>query len=237
MSIKKYIADKLKEKFEGVEDDVISRVSVAAAKNCKDEDEADSYIEKLTIHALYKSYTDSRVTDSANKAIKTYESKYGLKDGAKVKKSIEDDDEDDDDDEDEPKPKNKKHKGGDEMPAWAKALNDKLDRLENSKTTENRKSRLTEALKDVNEKSRASFMQNFSRMSFKDDEDFDNWLDTDVKTFANEAIKQQKINESHVGAPKAGRTDNTKEISPILKARIEAAEKETDEPSALRGLN
>lgn len=228
MSIKKYIADKLKEKFEDVEDEVISRVSVAAAKTVKTEDEADAWIEKQTVHTLYKSYADSRVTDAANKSVKTYEEKYGLKDGKKVKK---------DDDDDEGGEGKNKRTDGDDMPAWAKALTEEVKALRSDKTKNTRRSSLAEALKDVKDENKADFLKLYDRMSFKDDEDFNNWLENDVKEFAEKAIKQQKVDEGRVSAPKAGRTDNTKEISPILKARIEAAEKETDEPSALRGLN
>lgn len=229
MSVKKYIADKLTEKFEGVDEEVISRVSVAAAKNCKTEEDADAWIEKQTVHTLYKSYTDSRVTDAANKSVKTYEAKYGLKDGKKVKKEPEDDDDDDDDDEGKGKKK-------DDMPAWAKSMFERLDALQQDKTKNTRRNSLTEALKDVKEENKANFLKAYERMSFKDDDDFNDWLENDVKSFAEEAIKKQKVDESHVSAPKAGRTDNTKEINPILKARIEANEKQAPQTSVLRGL-
>lgn len=228
MSVKKYIADKLKEKFEDVEDEVISRVSVAAAKTVKTEDEADAWIEKQTVHTLYKSYADSRVTDAANKSVKTYEEKYGLKDGKKVKK---------DDDDDEGGEGKNKHTDGDDMPAWAKALTEEVKALRSDKTKNTRRSSLAEALKDVKDENKADFLKLYDRMSFKDDEDFNNWLENDVKEFAEKAIKQQKVDEGRVSAPKAGRTDNSKEINPILKARIEAAEKEAPTATdALRGL-
>lgn len=227
MSVKKYIADKLKEKFEDVEDEVISRVSVAAAKTVKTEDEADAWIEKQTVHTLYKSYADSRVTDAANKSVKTYEEKYGLKDGKKVKK--------DDDDGEGGEGKNKRT-DGDDMPAWAKALTEEVKALRSDKTKNTRRSSLAEALKDVKDENKADFLKLYDRMSFKDDEDFNNWLENDVKEFAEKAIKQQKVDEGRVSAPKAGRTDNSKEINPILKARIEANEKQAPQTSVLRGL-
>lgn len=228
MSVKKYIADKLKEKFEDVEDEVISRVSVAAAKTVKTEDEADAWIEKQTVHTLYKSYADSRVTDAANKSVKTYEEKYGLKDGKKVKK---------DDDEDEGGEGKNKRTDGDDIPAWAKSMFERLDALQQDKTKNTRRNSLAEALKDVKDENKADFLKLYDRMSFKDDEDFNNWLENDVKEFAEKAIKQQKVDEGRVSAPKSGRTDNSKEINPILKARIKAAEKEAPTATdALRGL-
>lgn len=228
MSVKKYIADKLKEKFEDVEDEVISRVSVAAAKTVKTEDEADAWIEKQTVHTLYKSYADSRVTDAANKSVKTYEEKYGLKDGKKVKK---------DDDEDEGGEGKNKRTDGDDIPAWAKSMFERLDALQQDKTKNTRRNSLAEALKDVKDENKADFLKLYDRMSFKDDEDFNNWIENDVKEFAEKAIKQQKVDEGRVSAPKSGRTDNSKEINPILKARIKAAEKEAPTATdALRGL-
>lgn len=227
MSVKKYIADKLKEKFEDVEDEVISRVSVAAAKTVKTEDEADAWIEKQTVHTLYKSYADSRVTDAANKSVKTYEEKYGLKDGKKVKK---------DDDDDEGGEGKNKRTDGDDMPAWAKALTEEVKALRSDKTKNTRRSSLAEALKDVKDESKADFLKLYDRMSFKDDEDFNNWLENDVKEFVEKAIKQQKVDEGRVSPPKSGRTDNSKEVNPILKARIEANEKQAPQTSVLRGL-
>lgn len=228
MSVKKYIADKLKEKFEDVEDEVISRVSVAAAKTVKTEDEADAWIEKQTVHTLYKSYADSRVTDAANKSVKTYEEKYGLKDGKKVKK---------DDDEDEGGEGKNKRTDGDDIPAWAKSMFERLDALQQDKTKNTRRNSLAEALKDVKDENKADFLKAYERMSFKDDDDFNDWLENDVKSFAEKAIKQQKVDEGRVSAPKSGRTDNSKEINPILQARIKAAEKEAPTATdALRGL-
>lgn len=97
------------------------------------------------------------------------------------------------------------------MPAWAKQLieqnkvyADKLTALESGKTLETRKSQLEAKLKDAPEKVKTSYMKQFERMSFKDDEDFTGYL-ADVETQATELA--QEISNSGLkgfGKPKQG---------------------------------
>lgn len=79
-----------------------------------------------------------------------------------------------------------------EQPAWAKAILDKVEKLESGigkyeqdKVGATRLASFTEKIKDLPEYLKASKLNDFNRMSFKDDADFDTYItavETDVKT-------------------------------------------------------
>ena len=98
MSLKKDALEALKTKFEGIDEKVLSRIAKNIAKTAKDEDEVMALVEELTLQGVIDAYTDSRVTEGSEKAVKTYEEKHGLKDGKVVKQTKNEDDDDDNDD-------------------------------------------------------------------------------------------------------------------------------------------
>ena len=82
--MKKIILEKLKAKFEGVSDSILDRIAEKLAKTVKNEEEATTAVEGVTLQQLFDSYGDSRATEAQRTAVSNYEKKYGLKDGAKV---------------------------------------------------------------------------------------------------------------------------------------------------------
>lgn len=246
MSIKKVALDALKTKFEGVDEKVLTRIAAKIAKTAKTEDDATSEVEDMTLQSVIDSYTDSRVTDAQAKAVQTYEEKHGLKDGKP--KEVGDDADDDDNEGGEG---NGKGKGGaDETPAYVKALmksvealTQEVSTLKAGKTADARKAQLNETLKDVDERTRKMYERNFARMQFKDDADFDSWIDevtSDIEESGNgggSSQQQQQQQSSAQGKPKggAGSTNNTisAEVQSRIDARKAAAETQT---SAIKGL-
>jgi hypothetical protein len=81
MSLKRFILDSLKTKFAGIDEKVLDRIAAKAAKTVNSEEEAKTYVEDTTLQQVIDSYTDSRVTEAQDSAIKSYEKKYGLSDG------------------------------------------------------------------------------------------------------------------------------------------------------------
>ena len=148
-----------------------------------------------------------------------------------------DDDDDDDDQDTEPegnkgrkKPSSKKSKKGEDSQddendsdiakAIAKALapfgesiktlNGKIEELQKGKTTDSRRARLEELVKDTGKFGERA-IKAFSRMSFKTDEDFEDYLDEVEEDL--EAENQERINKGleKLGKPvaaKPGRTGN-----------------------------
>lgn len=256
MNLRRLILDGLKKKFEGLDEKVLNRIARIKSKDFKTEEEANKYLEDVTIQEVIDSYTDSRVTES----IGTYEKKYGLKDGKKVDEEEEEEEtkknpkdtkvekgkENKDGEEEEggkSKEKSEK-KNDDEIPAWAKQLmdgqtrlNDRLDKMEKGKTADARKARFNEVIKNAPDKFRERAEKRYNRITFKDDDDFDDYLD-DLEEEVAEASKSQ--DKSGVVTPPKGGTSgkgagSDYKPSPAMQARIDA-NKQMTRQSVLKGL-
>jgi hypothetical protein len=88
-------------------------------------------------------------------------------------------------------------KPGDDTPAWAKALieqnkamADRLAAIESGKIADSRKAQLEAKLKDANPKFRERVLKDFSRMTFKDEEEFGAYL-TETEADAAEFLQQE----------------------------------------------
>lgn len=229
MNIRKFILDALRKKFEGVDEKVLNRIARNAAKTVKSEDEATQFVEDYTIQQVIDSYSDSRVTES----ISSYEKKHGLKDGKPVDADDNTDDADkdkkDNTDKDQKDDKDDKDgKGKDDVPAWAKALidgqtrlNERLDGIEKGKQADARKSKFLEAIKDAPDKFRERAEKAYNRCTFKDDEDFNSYLE-ELTEEAEEAKGEAETKGAIVTPPKGGNKGG-KDYKPsaAMQARIE----------------
>lgn len=251
MNLRKFILDALRKKFEGVDEKVLNRIARNAAKTVKSEEEATQFVEDYTIQQVIDSYTDSRVTES----ISSYEKKHGLKDGKPATTDDDPDDvegnkdpdkdkkgkkEDDDPDEDG---KDKGKKGNDDMPSWARALiegqtrlNERLDGIEKGKAADARKSKFMETIKDAPEKFRKRAEKKFARYTFKDDEDFEEYLE-ELAEEVEEASTTEQSKGGIVTPPKGGSKGGGKDYQPsaAMKARAERNKAEVT-TSAIQGL-
>lgn len=239
MNVRKIILDALKEKFSGVDEKVLNRIARNGVKTVKDEDEAKAFVEDLTIMDVIDSYTDSRVTES----IATYEKKNGLKDGKPMNGDGKTDEPKDDEPKDEPKQKTDDGKGkDDDVPAWAKALidgqtklNERLDNFEKGKAEDARKSRFFDTIKDAPEKFRERAEKAFGRYSFKDDEDFESYLE-ELAEDVTEAKNAAETQGATVTPPKGGsKGGNDYKPSPAMQARAERNKAEVTQ-SVIQGL-
>lgn len=132
-----------------------------------------------------------------------------------------DDDDDDDDDSQKPSASKKSQKKGkkakttndddDDTPAWAKslidsnkALRERLERIEGASTADKRQSQLEKLLKDTGSFGKRT-MNAFKRMKFKDDEEFEEFLE-EVQSDLEE-LNQERAND---GLSKLGSVPNTK---------------------------
>ena len=252
MNIRKFILDALRKKFEGVDEKVLNRIARNAAKTVKSEDEATQFVEDYTIQQVIDSYSDSRVTES----ISSYEKKHGLKDGKPVdadgdtddadkdKKDDTDKDQKDDKDDKDGKGKGKKdNKEGDDMPSWARALidgqkrlNERLDGIEKGKQADVRKSKFLEAIKDAPEKFRERAEKKFARYTFKDDEDFEAYLE-ELAEEVEEVSATEETKGAVVNPPKGGNKGGSGNYQPsaAMKARAERNKAEVT-TSVIQGL-
>lgn len=209
--MKKTIIDLLKTKFEGVDESILSRIAeTKAAKAVKTEEEANAYVEGITLSHLLNSYGDIRSTEAQRTAVANYEKKYGIKDGKKV--STEDDlntlgTGDDDDD----------------TPAWAKklmednaALRKRLDTYDNEKRTTARR----ETLNAIIGRLPSSQRRGYERMAIDTltDEDFTATMEA-ITTEVDDILKEANTAGLTFGAPRTKSQDTSKEAS---KAEVDA---------------
>lgn len=145
--MKKKILEALKTKFEGVSEAILDRIAVKLAKTVSTEDQVATAVEGVTLQQIIESYGDSRATEAQQTAVRNYEAKYNLKDGKPEKI-----------DGGEPnKGKATETSGAEDTPAWVKALTDRLDRLEASRTAENRKQQLGKVIDRLPENLRKAY--------------------------------------------------------------------------------
>lgn len=248
MSIKRFILDSLKTKFTGIDEKVLSRIAATAVKTVKNEEEGKTYVEELTLQQVIDSYSDSRATDAQEKAVKSYEEKFGLKDGKKADSTEEPGGEGGEVGKgeganDENGKKGGEGEGGEKVPAWAKSLiqsnnslREELSALKAGKVADTRKSTLDALLKDVPEKVRNNYTRNFNRMQFKDDADFNEWIE-EISPEIEEATESQSASEGVVSRPKGGaKAGEDTKVNPYVQARVDARKAETATP-AIIGLS
>jgi hypothetical protein len=227
--MKKELLDALKAKFVGVSDAILGRIADRLAKTASSDEDVANLVEGVTFQQVLESYGDSRATEAQQSAVTNYEKKHGLKDGKRVE---------------EPKKEEPKKEEGDDLAsqiaaavaAAMKPLNDELAAMKSEKTAVSRKERLAGILGKAPEKVRERYEKDFGRMSFKDDEDFNSWVDEitpDVEAITNDFASKGGV----VTRPKGGSGGSaTGADNPHLKARIQEKAAEVATSAIVGGL-
>lgn len=216
--MRKEILDALKAKFSGVSDNVLGRIADKLSKTATTQEQVKTAVEGMTIQQVIESYGDSRATEASNtareNAVKDYESRYGLKDGAKVT---------------DPNQAGgaaasaaaatgaSSTAGGEEAPAWAKAFMERLDKLEASKTTETRKQQLNAIIGKLPETMRKAYER--LPLDKYSDEEFSAMLG-EVTTEVEGIVDETKAKGGVFGKPSAAGGQPSTELSDAQRAAI-----------------
>lgn len=186
----------LKAKFEGVSENVLSRIATKLAKTANNSEQAQSAVEAYTLQQMLESYADSRATEATQTAVHNYETKYGLKDGAKVEKTGE-----------QEAHLTKENEGGESVPEWAKQLQeankkllDRITQMETERTTSSRKKQLDAVIGKLPE----AFRKGYERLSVDGitEEQFTSLL-TEVTTEVDGIVKAANERGAVFGKPTA----------------------------------
>lgn len=121
----KTILEQLKEKFEGVSEAVLKPTATKLAKTIDDESALTDEIAGVTIQGIIDSYTDSRVTNGVNTALRRERAKAPTTTPTEEEPTDEADSK-----EQTSKDSHSNRAGADEAPAWAKAFLTRLGALE-----------------------------------------------------------------------------------------------------------
>lgn len=226
--MKKKIIEALTTKFEGVEANILDRVAEKLSKTVKSEDEIQTAVDGVTFQSMLESYADSRTNEAVATAVANYEKKYNLKDGKPTQV------------EPSPKPTTEPTKQTEEIPPYIKAIMEQNKRLEeqisainSERQTTSRKKTLQGVLKDAPQKLRERYEKDFNRLNFKDDDDFQTWIE-EVTPEVQSLTEDFNRRTPAITPPKSGRTVNTKPTNPYLTEKLQEETKSAT--SAIKGL-
>lgn len=194
--MKKQILEALKAKFEGVSDAVLGRIADKLAKTITSEEQIATAVEGVTLQQVIDGYADSRATEAQQSAVRNYETKYGLKDGAKVEGGA---------------PTNEPNKGGeDKVPAWAqaiidsnKSLNERLNKMDSERTTATRKQQLSKIIEKLPESLRKAYER--TPVDAMTDEEFAT-LQEEISAEVTTIVSESKSRGAVFGRPVNGST-------------------------------
>lgn len=244
MEFEQLILAALQTKFTGVDAKILGRIAKKYAKTATGTTEADAktIVDGITFQQVLESHADYRATEAQKTAVANYESKHNLRDGKPIEQPQQQNTQPQTSQQ-EQNGQTAGQQGGqpeEKVPAWAqqmmadnKALREELQSYKTERTQNSRLERFREAIKGAPEKVKARYEKDFARLTFKDDADFDSYLEEiapDITAMAALAPR----NGAAVGAPFGSQGSNTA-ASDLVKARFEAAAK-ADVAPAIAGL-
>lgn len=211
----KLILEQLKGKFEGVSEAVLKPTATKLAKTIDDESALTDEIAGVTIQGIIDSYTDSRVTNGVNTALRRERAKAPTTTPTEEEPT-------DEADSKEQTSKDSNRAGADEAPAWAKTLLTRLGALE-ADATKARGAKRAEELRGLAKDLPASVASLFETRS-----DLGDLSEEDYNALREQTQKQVTEISQDFAKPTFGtplhRADTPK-VSPEVQAGAEALAK------------
>ena len=212
---KEEIIAALQAKFGGIPSDTISGIAEKLAKTADPSaTDANTLIEGITFADIVKSYGDSRAQSAAQTAVRNYERKFQLNDGAPVTPNTPPHTPADTTPHNNPNPniissQQPQQPAAQQQPqqdiaariaqAVAQAvspLQDQLNQYKGQQLQTARKSRYEAAIKPLPDGIRKQYLASFDRMSFADDEDFEQYMTQftqETKAIADDIAKRATV--------------------------------------------
>lgn len=241
----KQILEALTTKYKGVDARILTRMARKLAKTVKSEDEVQDAIDAVTMMDFIQQESDRSASAATENAVKNYEQKYHIKDGkpfktAEPNPSVDGDGDGDEDDNDEgdggntPTPASSKNgrarKHVSKLEAQIAALTETVSTLtgtikgmQKERTAKTRRQQYEELFEGVDEKVKNRYLRNFDRLSFKDDNDFNEWLEEmtsqvteELKTLPNGGTAEPPAAGAGGSAPATGNQPQHRGATPPL---------------------
>jgi hypothetical protein len=206
------IIEALRNRFAGVSDAILGRVADKLAKTVTSEEQVATAVEGVTFQQVLESYGDSRANEAQQTAVRNYESKYGLKDGAKVENGG-------GSPQGQQQPTQQPTTGAEAIPVWAqalkddnKALRDELTALKGERLATDRRQKLAAITGKLPETLRKAYDR--TPVEGMTDDDFAALL-TEVGTEVDGIVKDSNARGAVFGKPSAvnGRAAQGNELS------------------------
>lgn len=217
----------LKTKFAGVDPKILERIARKKAETTTTEEEVQTVVDGVTFQSIIESEGDRRATEAQVSAVSNYEKKHGLKDGKAIRQP------------EPPKPTEPPTGGAsDEVKAMFekmeqenKAMREQLNGILHEKQGNQRKAKYEALFNGASDKLKERYMRDYDRLSFKDDDDFNGWLDTQ-KPFIESDIKEEKASGAAGTPPLGGKRKPGEQADPAVTAYLNAeAARETQTAS------
>lgn len=243
MEFEQLILAALQTKFSGVDAKILGRIAKKHAKTATGTTEADAktIVDGITFQQVLESHADYRATEAQKTAVANYESKHNLRDGKPVEAQLQQAGQQEQNQGGaQTAQQGGQHQSEEKVPAWAqqlmndnKALREELNGYKVERTQNSRLERFRKAIEAAPDKVKTRYEKDFARLTFKDDADFDSYLE-EIAPDITAMAEQIQRNGAKVGAPFGSQGPGTT-ASEIVKARFEAAAK-ADAAPAIAGL-
>ena len=224
----------LKTKFPGVDAKILERIAKKKAETTTKEDEVKTVVDGVTFQSIIESEGDRRANEAQTTAITNYEKKYKLKDGKSIQQP------------EPPKPEPPTGGASDEvkqmfakMEQENKTMREQLNGLLQEREGDQRKAKYEALFEGASDKLKERYLRNYDRLSFKDDDDFNGWLDTQ-KPFIESDIKEEKASGAAATPPLGGNRRKPGEaVDPAVTAYLnsEATRESQTASPAIIGLS
>lgn len=212
----KIILEALTAKFEGVNAEVLTRVADKLATKATTEEEAKALAEGVSFQDLLDRYADYRVQQASSKQPKPAPQEPKPAPAPQ-----------------EPKPNNEP---SDVLPEWAKELKAELESYKAQEANAKRLGKLKDILKELPESLRGRYERDFSRLTFKDDADFTQWVE-ELTPDVSSILEDYKKMGGSVTNPKGGGGNQEPTISAELQKKIEEAKAQQGANNPIKGLS
>lgn len=212
----KIILEALTAKFEGVNAEILTRVAEKLATKATTEEEAKALADGVSFQDLLDRYADYRVQQASSKQPKPAPQ--------------------------EPKPTpapqepKQPNEPSDVLPEWAKELKAELESYKAQEANAKRLGKLKDILKELPESLRGRYERDFSRLTFKDDEDFTQWVE-ELTPDVSSILEDYKKMGGSVTNPKGGGGNQEPTISAELQKKIDEAKAQQGANNPVKGLS
>lgn len=212
----KIILEALTAKFEGVNAEILTRVADKLATKATTEEEAKALADGVSFQDLLDRYGDYRAQQASSKQPKPAPQ--------------------------EPKPApapqepKQPNEPSDVLPEWAKELKAELESYKAQEANAKRLGKLKDILKELPESLRGRYERDFSRLTFKDDEDFTQWVE-ELTPDVSSILEDYKKMGGSVTNPKGGGGNQEPTISAELQKKIDEAKAQQGANNPIKGLS
>ena len=215
----KIILEALTAKFEGVNAEILTRVADKLATKATTGEEAKALAEGVSFQDLLDRYADYRVQQASSKQPKPAPQEPKPNDPKPAPQ--------------EPKQPNEP---SDVLPEWAKDLKAELESYKAQEANAKRLGKLKDILKELPESLRGRYERDFSRLTFKDEEDFTQWVE-ELTPDVSSILEDYKKMGGSVTNPKGGGGNQEPTISAELQKKIDEAKAQQGANNPIKGLS